>query len=100
MRTLGDGFQVCGFDPDKIIGDGAKGLRDGQKAAISDTLCHGNIFLILKQLKEFVQSLTRKAQGATTSRLEQKEDIVRAQLAQEPTWSMTSKWVHLKRREQ
>ena len=92
-------LQDRGFDPDYTIGDGAKGLRAGQKAAMPDTPCNGDVFHILKQFKDFVESLTRKVQGTTTSRLKQEKDIARAQLAQEPTRSMTSKLVHLKRRE-
>ena len=93
-------LQARGFDPDNTIADGAKGLRAGQKAVMPDIPCHGDVFHILKQFKDFVLSLTRKVQGATSSRVDQEEDIVRAQLAQEPTRSMTSKLVHLKRREQ
>ncbi|BDM83815.1 hypothetical protein [Acaryochloris marina] len=92
-------IQARGFDPDNTIADVAKGLRAGQKAVLSDTPCHGDVFSIFKQFKDFVLSLTRKVQRATSSRVDQEEDIVRAQLAQEPTRSMTSKWVHLKRRE-
>lgn len=64
------------------------------------TPCNGDVFHILHQFEELVLSLTRKASGATTSRLKLEEDIAKAHLAQESTRSLTSKLVHLKRREQ
>jgi len=87
-------LQGRGFDPDYTIGDGAKGLRAGRKAAMPNTPCNGDVFQILKHFKDFVESLTRKVQGTTTSRLKQEKDIAKAQLAEEPTRSMTSKLVH------
>ncbi|ABW32023.1 hypothetical protein [Acaryochloris marina] len=93
-------LQSQGFDPDFTIADAAKGLRAGQKAVMPSTPCNGDVFHILHQFEELVLSLTRKANGATTSRMKLEEDIAKAHLAQESTRSLTSKWVHLKRREQ
>ena len=35
-----------GFDPDYTIADGGSGLRAGQKAAMPETPCHGDVFHI------------------------------------------------------
>lgn len=43
-------------DSDHTIADGGKGLRAGQKAAMPDTPCHGDIFHILQQFEELANS--------------------------------------------
>ena len=40
-----------GYQPDFTIADAAQGLRAGQKAAMKDIPCHGDVFHIQKQCK-------------------------------------------------
>jgi hypothetical protein len=57
-----------GFDPDHTIADAAQGLRAGQKAALGDTPCHGDVFHIQQQCESLANVLTRVAKGATSRR--------------------------------
>ena len=38
-----------GFEPDYTIADGGSGLRAGQKAAMPETPCHGDVFHIQQE---------------------------------------------------
>jgi len=73
-------LEAQGFKPDYTIADGGKGLRAGQKAALPNTPCHGDVFHILQQFEELSNSLTRQAQGATTQRLKLEEKMAKARL--------------------
>jgi hypothetical protein len=57
-----------GFDPDHTIADAGQGLRSGQKAALGDTPCHGDVFHIQKQCESLTNVLARLAMGATSRR--------------------------------
>jgi hypothetical protein len=57
-----------GFDPDHTIADAGQGLRAGQKAALGDTPCHGDVFHIQKQCESLANVLARLAMGATSRR--------------------------------
>jgi len=57
-----------GFDPDHTIADAGQGLRSGQKAALGDTPCHGDVFHIQKQCESLANVLARVAMGATSRR--------------------------------
>ncbi len=57
-----------GFDPDHTIADAGQGLRTGQKTALEDTPCHGDVFHIQKQCESLVNVLARVAMGATSRR--------------------------------
>ena len=65
-----------GFDPDYTIADAGAGLRAGQRAALGDTPCHGDVFHIQHQCETLANLLGRLAQGAATrrQRLEQRMD--------------------------
>ena len=41
-----------GFDPDYTIADGGSGLRAGQKAAMPEVPCHGDVFHIQHQFEQ------------------------------------------------
>jgi hypothetical protein len=68
-----------GFDPDHTIADAGQGLRAGQKAALSDTPCHGVVFHIQKQCETLANVLARVAIGATSRRkaLDVKMDVAK-----------------------
>jgi len=57
-----------GFDPDQTIADAGQGPRAGQKAALGDTPCHGDVFHIQKQCESLANVLARVAMGATSRR--------------------------------
>jgi len=63
-----------GFDPDYTIADGAAGLRAGQRVALGDTPCHGDVFHIQHQCETLANLLGRLAKGTATrrQRLEQR----------------------------
>ena len=56
-----------GFDPDYTIADGGSGLRAGQKAAMPEIPCHGDVFHIQQQFEQVVNGLVRRVQGARTA---------------------------------
>lgn len=53
-----------GFDPDHTIADAGQGLRSGQKAALGETPCHGDVFHIQKQCESLANVLARVAMVA------------------------------------
>ncbi len=57
-----------GLNPEYTIADAAKGLRAGQKAALGDTPCHGDLFHIQQQCQSLTNILSRQAAGATSRR--------------------------------
>jgi len=63
-----------GLNPDYTIADAGTGLRAGQRAALGDTPCHGDVFHSHQQCETLANRLARLAQGATTrrQRLEQR----------------------------
>jgi hypothetical protein len=69
-----------GFDPDHTIADAGQGLRAGQKAALSDTPCHGDVFHIQKQCETLANVLAHVAMGAASRRkaLDVKMDLAKA----------------------
>lgn len=91
--------QAQGFSPDYTIADAAKGLRAGQKAAMPEIPCHGDIFHIQQQFESLAHSLSRQAQGALLLCLELEQQIVKAKLKNKATHSLRAKLVHAKKRE-
>ena len=87
-------IEAQGFNPDYTIADRGKGLRAGQKAALPNTPCHGDIFHILQQFEKLANSLARQAQGAKIQRLKLEEMIAKARLNNKVSRSMTAKLVH------
>ena len=74
-----------GFDPDHTIADAGQGLRSGQKAALGDTPCHGDVFHIQKQCESLANVLARVAMGATSRRkaLDAKMDAAKENMLRE-----------------
>ena len=57
-----------GFDPDYTIADGGSGLRAGQKVAMPEVPCHGDVFHIQHQFEQVLQwSEPSRARGASTA---------------------------------
>lgn len=88
-----------GFDPDYTIADGGSGLRAGQKAAMPETPCHGDVFHIQQQFEQVANGLARHAQGATTRRIKLEQKIAQAKLTGKMTQKLTIQQVKAKRRE-
>ncbi|PZO50587.1 MAG: hypothetical protein DCF15_15695 [Phormidesmis priestleyi] len=88
-----------GFDPDYTIADGGSGLRAGQKAAMPETPCHGDIFHIQQQFEQVANGLARQAQGATTHRIKLEQRIMIAKLTNSMTQKLTIQQVKANRRE-
>ena len=57
-----------GLRPDHTIADAGQGLRAGQKAAWSDTPCHGDVFHVLHLCQGLAGTLSRLVRGATSQR--------------------------------
>ena len=88
-----------GFDPDYTIADGGSGLRAGQKVAIPETPCHGDVFHIQQQFEQVANGLARQAQGATTYRIKLEQQIEIAKLTGNMTQKLTIQRVKANRRE-
>ena len=92
-------FDKQGFDPKYTIADGGSGLRAGQKAAMPETPCHGDVFHIQQQFEQVANGLARQAQGATTRRIKLEQKIAQAKLKGNMTQKLTIQQVKAKRRE-
>jgi hypothetical protein len=57
-----------GFAPDHTIADAGQGLRAGQKVALENTPCHGDVFHIEQQCQSLANVLGRLAKGAVSRR--------------------------------
>ena len=88
-----------GFDPDYTIADGGSGLRAGQKAAMPEVPCHGDVFHIQQQFEQVANGLVRQAQGATTRCIKLEQKIAQAKLTGKMTQKLTIQQVQSKRRE-
>jgi hypothetical protein len=88
-----------GFDPDYTIADGGSGLRAGQKAAMPETPCHGDVFHIQQQFEQVANGLARQAQGAITHRIKLEQTITKALLTNKMTQKLTIQQVKANRRE-
>ena len=88
-----------GFDPDYTIADGGSGLRAGQKAAMPETPCHGDVFHIQQQFEQVANGLARQAQGATTHRIKLEQTIAKALLTNSMMRQLTIQQVQANRRE-
>jgi hypothetical protein len=57
-----------GFDPEATIADFGSGLRAGQKLALPDTPCRGDVFHALQELEPVVSYLANRAYEAIAAR--------------------------------
>jgi len=67
-----------GLDPDYTVADAGQSLRAGQKAAWSNTPCHGDVFHLQRQCEGLANTLSRLAHGATSRRKTLQTKIGRA----------------------
>jgi hypothetical protein len=69
-----------GFNPSYTIADAGSGLRAGQRVALGDIPCHGDVFHIQHQCETLANLLGRLAQGATTRRQRLEQRMTQARL--------------------
>jgi len=69
-----------GFDPDYTIADGGSGLRTGQKAAMPETPCHGDVFHIQQQFEQVANGLSRRVQGSKSRLMKQAQQMAKTSL--------------------
>jgi len=70
--------QAQGFNPDYTIADAGTGSRAGQRAALGEVPCHGDVFHIQHQCESLANRLTRIAQGAATRRQQLEQRMTEA----------------------
>ncbi|MFK8183902.1 MAG: hypothetical protein AB8B99_11055 [Phormidesmis sp.] len=64
-----------GFAPDYTIADGGSGLRAGQKAAMPEIPCHGDVFHIQHQFEQVANGLSRRVQGGPARLVKQAQQL-------------------------
>ena len=69
-----------GFDPNYTIADGGSGLRAGQKAAMPEVPCHGDVFHIQQQFEQVANGLIRRVQGRPARLLKQAQQMSKTSL--------------------
>ncbi|MEL7071710.1 MAG: hypothetical protein AAGN15_24110 [Cyanobacteria bacterium J06581_3] len=89
-----------GFDPDYTIADGGSGLRAGQKAAMPETPCHGDVFHIQQQFEQVSNGLIRRVQGGPTRLLKQAQQMASTSLKDIVEQKLLSQQVLAEQREQ
>ncbi|MGC1307093.1 MAG: hypothetical protein WA885_07680 [Phormidesmis sp.] len=89
-----------GFDPDYTIADGGSGLRAGQKAAMPDTPCHGDVFHIQQQFEQVVNGLVRRVQGGPARLEKQAQQMANTSLKDIVEQKLLSQQVLAEHREQ
>ncbi len=57
-----------GLNPDYTIADAGKGIRAGQKAALGNIPCHGDVWHMFDQCTALCSNLAKKAQGSDKTR--------------------------------
>jgi hypothetical protein len=70
--------QAQGFNPDYTIADAGQGLRAGQRAALGNIPCHGDVFHSHQECETLANRLARRAQGATTRRQRIEQQMAKA----------------------
>ena len=89
-----------GFDPDYTIADGGSGLRAGQKAAMPETPCHGDVFHIQHQFEQVANSLVRRVQGGPTRLEKQAQQMANTSLKKIVEQKLLSQQLLAEQREQ
>lgn len=69
-----------GFEPNYTIADGGSGLRAGQKAAMPDIPCHGDVFHIQQQFEQVANGLLRRVQGGPARLEKQAQQMANTRL--------------------
>ncbi|MEO0645538.1 MAG: hypothetical protein AAFZ17_05190 [Cyanobacteria bacterium J06650_10] len=89
-----------GFDPDYTIADGGRGLRAGQKAAMPEVPCHGDVFHIQQQFEQVVNGLVRRVQGGPARLLKQAQQMSNTSLKDIVEQKLLSQQLLAEQREQ
>jgi len=89
-----------GFAPDYTIADGGSGLRAGQKAAMPEVPCHGDVFHIQQQFEQVVNGLIRRVQGGPTRLLKQAQQMANTSLKDIVAQKLLSQQLLAEHREQ
>ena len=89
-----------GFDPDYTIADGGSGLRAGQKAAMPETPCHGDVFHIQQQFEQVANGLSRRVQGGPARLLKQAQQLANTSLKEIVAQKLLSQQMLAEHREQ
>ena len=89
-----------GFAPDYTIADGGSGLRAGQKAAMPEIPCHGDVFHIQQQFEQVANGLVRRVQGEPARLLKQAQQMANTSLKEIVKQNLLSQQVLAEQREQ
>jgi hypothetical protein len=89
-----------GFQPDFTIADAGTGLRAGQKEALPEVPCHGDIFHIQQQFETVANILKRQAMGASSQCLKLEQKLVLAKSKGQNTQQLSRKLTIAKKKEQ
>ena len=88
-----------GFAPDYTIADGGSGLRAGQKAAMPEIPCHGDVFHIQHQFEQVANGLVRRVQGGPARLLRQAQQMANTSLKEIVKQKLLSQQVLAEQRE-
>ena len=89
-----------GFDPDYTIADGGSGLRAGQKAAMPEVPCHGDVFHIQHQFEQVANGLVRRVQGGPARLEKQAQQMANTSLKDIVAQKLLSQQLLAEHREQ
>ena len=89
-----------GFDPDYTIADGGSGLRAGQKAAMPEIPCHGDVFHIQQQFEQVANGLIRRVKGGPARLLKQAQQMSKTSLKDIVRQRLVIQQLQSKQREQ
>ncbi|MEM6452389.1 MAG: hypothetical protein AAF703_19005, partial [Cyanobacteria bacterium P01_D01_bin.105] len=89
-----------GFNPEYTIADGGSGLRAGQKAAMPEIPCHGDVFHIQQQFEQVANGLIRRVQGGPTRLEKQAQQMANTSLKNIVEQKLLSQQLLAEQREQ
>jgi len=89
-----------GFAPNYTIADGGSGLRAGQKAAMPEVPCHGDVFHIQQQFEQVANGLIRRVLGAETRLIKQAQQMANTSLKDIVEQKLLSQQLLAEQREQ
>ncbi|MFK8185392.1 MAG: hypothetical protein AB8B99_18610 [Phormidesmis sp.] len=89
-----------GFGPNYTIADGGSGLRAGQKAAMPEVPCHGDVFHIQHQFEQVANGLVRRVQGGPARLMKQAQKLSKTSLKDIVAQKLLSQQVLAEHREQ
>ena len=81
-------LQQRGFAPKATVADGGRCLRAGQKLALPEVLCRGDVFHVLRDLQQLVGFLEQRAYDALAACERCERKLARANHRGQPTRSL------------